>query len=30
MHGEELQDVVLGKDEVRKWPEVRWLAARRY
>ncbi|KAK1683349.1 hypothetical protein QYE76_044197 [Lolium multiflorum] len=27
LHGEELHDVVLGKDEVKKWPEVKWLAA---
>jgi hypothetical protein len=29
LHGEELNDVVLGKEEVRRWPEVKWLAAAR-
>jgi hypothetical protein len=27
LHGEELNDVILGKEEVRQWPEVKWLAA---
>jgi hypothetical protein len=29
LHGEELNDVVLAKEEVRRWPEVKWLAAAR-
>ena len=27
LHGEELNDVVLGKEEIGLWPEVKWLAA---
>jgi hypothetical protein len=27
MHGEELHDVVLGKEEIQQWPDVQWLAA---
>ncbi|KAM0839832.1 hypothetical protein ACQ4PT_060066 [Festuca glaucescens] len=27
LHGEELHDVVLGKEEIKQWPEVKWLAA---
>jgi hypothetical protein len=27
LHGEELNEVVLAKEEVRRWPEVKWLAA---
>ena len=27
LHGEELHDVVLQREEVQKWPEVKWLAA---
>jgi hypothetical protein len=27
LHGEELNEVVLGKEEVRRWPAVKWLAA---
>ncbi|KAM0851068.1 hypothetical protein ACQ4PT_052679 [Festuca glaucescens] len=27
LHEAELNDVFLGKEEVRKWPEVKWLAA---
>jgi hypothetical protein len=27
LHGEELNKVVLGKEEFRRWPEVKWLTA---
>ncbi|KAM0913525.1 hypothetical protein ACQ4PT_012094 [Festuca glaucescens] len=29
LHGEELNDVVLGQEEVRRWPAVKWLAVAR-
>ena len=26
LHGEELHDVILGREEIGRWPEVKWLA----